>query len=789
MDCTSSKWEESPDSLWEICLNYCVNNPSVFSEYDEEKKVHVLREGVTFPPFVSESILNARRENGYVLDDAFLYIFKDPVRTVLKHICLRDSHVTDAALQWLLRHHPAELDISGCHSISEVETIHTINKYSSRLNSLFIGNNLKLLRNIEISDNHNGSGDGQQDGIQRIFGGNYVFDCPQLRVFSLHDLTEDEYQTHDIVATILAPFKHLTYLDMSGCDIELEFLEMLKNLTALILYNVSIFSISDAFSNIAKLKNLRALDIGQGQDAVVKYVEPETNIRQLVANLPRLTRLDISGTNLAGFIKPRVMSYKLEERDATMDDCPECPIPGLEGRRFDFLGLLRCAHDACHRENLPAKQVTGDANEDQTVLSVQVYLEKCDLLIKALNHLFHIMRFSECRDPRRALLAILVAMKRHPFDKHVQISGSASLFYIVKGEERQHFSMKINRKIISAILDGMENHMEESIMMRNGCLTLCHFKIPQDVIFDYKRLVSILLKMVSPSQGQDDFIQRIGIYLLNSLACQVDGKEKQMVGSLGAMQTMLAIIQQKLSSETCDEVMEIAWSTMWNVTDETAGNCERFLNSNGMDLFLACLETFSDKEELLRNMMGLMGNVAEVQYLRPWLMKSKYISVFTDLLDSKSDGIEVSYNACGVLAHLVSDGDEVWQCTAPPREVVMQKMLIAIRRWNLMTRRNINYRSFEPILRLLQKCDAPQAQHWAIWALCNLTKMYRNKYCPLVEQENGIALLQQLIRDPRPYDEVKQLARDVLDRCYRHNEDPDYDSSEEVNDEQQPMEG
>ena len=55
-------------------------------------------------------------------------------------------------------------------------------------------------------------------------------------------------------------------------------------------------------------------------------------------------------------------------------------------------------------------------------------------------------------------------------------------------------------------------------------------------IFDYKRLVSILLKMVSPSQGQDDFIQRIGIYLLNSLACQVDGKEKQMVGSLGAMQ-------------------------------------------------------------------------------------------------------------------------------------------------------------------------------------------------------------------------------------------------------------
>ena len=253
-----SKWEESPDSLWMICLNYCVNNPSVFSEYDEEKKIHVLRDGITFPPFVSESILNARRENGYILDDAFLNIFKDPVRTVLKHVCLRDSHVTDAALQWLMQHHPTELDISGCHSIADVETIRTINKHSSRLNSLFIGNNVNILRNIEMNEEQNGGGgDRQRDGIQRIFGGNYVFDCPQLRVFSLHDLTEDDYQSHDVIATILAPFKHLTYLDLSGCDIELEFLEMLHTLTALILYNVSIFSISDAFRNIAKLKKLR----------------------------------------------------------------------------------------------------------------------------------------------------------------------------------------------------------------------------------------------------------------------------------------------------------------------------------------------------------------------------------------------------------------------------------------------------------------------------------------------------------------------------------------------------
>ena len=37
--------------------------------------------------------------------------------------------------------------------------------------------------------------------------------------------------------------------------------------------------------------------------------------------------------------------------------------------------------------------------------------------------------------------------------------------------------------------------------------------------------------------------------------------------------------------------METAWSTMWNVTDETPVNCERFLADGGMMLFLKCKVT------------------------------------------------------------------------------------------------------------------------------------------------------------------------------------------------------
>lgn len=41
--------------------------------------------------------------------------------------------------------------------------------------------------------------------------------------------------------------------------------------------------------------------------------------------------------------------------------------------------------------------------------------------------------------------------------------------------------------------------------------------------------------------------------------------------------------------------------------------------------------------------MGLLGNVAEVEYLRIHLMQERYVTVFAKLLRSNNDGIEVPY--------------------------------------------------------------------------------------------------------------------------------------------------
>jgi len=161
--------------------------------------------------------------------------------------------------------------------------------------------------------------------------------------------------------------------------------------------------------------------------------------------------------------------------------------------------------------------------------------------------------------------------------------------------------------------------------------------------------------------------------------------------------------------------------------------------------------------------MGLIGNIAEVEPLRGQLMADNYISIFCALLDNLADGIEISYNSAGVLAHLVTEDEERWKQLSTSRDSVMDRIVRATRSWDLSTKRFINYRSFRPILRLLPLFLAPASQLWATWALANLTSTDRGKYCPYVTEEGGECLLRALIADHRSSDEVRRLAGIVLE--------------------------
>lgn len=64
-------------------------------------------------------------------------------------------------------------------------------------------------------------------------------------------------------------------------------------------------------------------------------------------------------------------------------------------------------------------------------------------------------------------------------------------------------------------------------------------------LFEYERVVQILLNGVA-DVNQEGFVQRIAIYLLNSLACQVDGKQKRFLGNHGAIGVSIVYIDEQL---------------------------------------------------------------------------------------------------------------------------------------------------------------------------------------------------------------------------------------------------
>ncbi len=244
--------ECSPDTLLQSCVSYWVHNLDTFCSYDEQAELYSLREGLSLPAEICENLLDACQKKGFILDDKFLHIFKDPVSSHLRRINLRDSQVTDQGLEWLAQHNLLELDISGCTELTQ-ESVHTINKNCSNLAALFIGNSVKIFDDIDIK-----SEELEDEENQYKFGVDYLFDCPKLRAFSVHKLNETECLAQDIISTVLRPLDRLTYLDLSGCEIELEFMKCLgnlKSLISLILYDVSIDT--GVFRVISKMTKLK----------------------------------------------------------------------------------------------------------------------------------------------------------------------------------------------------------------------------------------------------------------------------------------------------------------------------------------------------------------------------------------------------------------------------------------------------------------------------------------------------------------------------------------------------
>ncbi|XP_014669859.1 PREDICTED: protein zer-1 homolog [Priapulus caudatus] len=824
---------DAPLPLVEICLNRCVTDLHTFCKChhrtSDAGRAYRLSGATALPTEICERLLRTflyRRRCYRNLDESqrdfaplseFLLIFGDATQTPLQRANFAATELDDADMAVVARHPLVELNVGGCARLTPA--------------ALPFIRDLRQLQVLRLGDSaeklfpcRDGGGGGKTRGRQEEDEG-LALRSTSLRMLTLQRLACPDAAS--LLARTLLPLRQLVYLELAQCSNlgDLSYTLHLQSLRFLVLPMHDARELPNIVDSICQLKALRHLDISQSEEQVtMNFQKADALLKRIVDSLPKLVSLDISCTELAGLeesestemVYHKPMPNDPEDSNLTSrptEACINSDIIALRGlqRPLEFLGLLNCVNDPCHRANIPALTVAGDANEQQVLTAVEHYMERTAQLVHALNDLFHLFRTTPVHNTRKSLQLVLLAMEKHHADKLVQISGSASLFYIMKSEEKQKFTAKVNRRIITALLNGMEKFLE---------------------------------------QGS---VSGIGVLRIYFASCRCD---EDLHAPYYCVEGRLPLQKHGVRRTVRDR-----WSTMWNVTDETPDNCRKFLENRGMEFFTSCLLAFEEKDELLRNMLGLLGNVAEVIELRCHIMTEEYISWFkyvrlhlfayeklveillrTVQRDDDEDfiqrisiyllnslacqvdnrqrnligvkgGIEVDnrqcnligvkggieimlklvegrlhnntcddvmeiawstmwnvtgqvYNAAGILAHIASDGRDAWTIAAPPRHEVLARMADTIERWSLTKHRNINYRSFKPILRLLVHYDTPQVQHWAVWALANLTKVYSSRYCELLKEEGGLAMLREIVDDPRPYARIRQLADMVLDNYH-----------------------
>lgn len=324
-----------PESLLDICFEYINNHLETICVYDPITEKIKLMDGLALPVEICERLLNVRSNSFNQINSNFINIFKDTESTRLKRVKLRKTKITDHDLKTLLKHRLIELDISLSRELTN-NCIKYITEYSTSLISLCIGEETPIFpTNIY----------GKLRFPEEQYDKGFIFLAPTLRRLTLRGLKALQ---RDFYMLLLKSLPTLTHLELSNCgDLrKFDYTNQLTNLTSLVLYNVDEIDIK--IHAICQLKSLRHLDISQSAEGHGKYENASEILAMLVENLPRLTSLDISGTNLAG-------RGVAETNSGCFSD-----IPGLSPRinnPFQFLGLYDTTHDACLRHDIPAKLV------------------------------------------------------------------------------------------------------------------------------------------------------------------------------------------------------------------------------------------------------------------------------------------------------------------------------------------------------------------------------------------------------------------------------------------------
>ncbi|CAM9218736.1 unnamed protein product, partial [Lampetra fluviatilis] len=572
----ASTWAQSPQSLGSLCVEACLRSLTQTLCYHDTTGATAgggggggpgggggggpgggggggpgtlrLRPDVFLPSEIADRLVNAfvalQSLEGSVHQQhhqqGFLRAFSEPRAARLQRVSLREFDFSDADLDALCNQALVELDLTHCEQLT-ARSLRSLRRCRRSLTALAL-----LGCPGVFCEPRGGAGDSATAGDADSAGAagrDASLACfERLRFVSLGALPRGVD-----VCGALGSLPALGALHLSSTELPEDpsfLLRWSATLRSLGLHNCG--ATPAYLRAVCLLGELRHLDISRDK-AVGQQCVPLTRgaLCGLLQGLPHLEALDLSGNS---FAEGCTVGPDEEAPCAGSTDPSDSSIVAFRCRAqpLQFLGLFGTTLGTAR--NIPAHVVTGEESEAHVLNAIEAYTDlRPEVASTAINCLFVLARVSRCQQPLRALQLVVSALRRHRYNRHVQVTGSAALFYLTGSEYRAEHPETLRRQVLSVVLNGMEAYQEVTVQ-RNCCLTLCNFGVPEELEFAYGRATRLLLAILQ--QPTQDSVQRIAVHLCNALVCQVDHAHKEAVGRMGFVRTMMKIIRYRLLRKT-----------------------------------------------------------------------------------------------------------------------------------------------------------------------------------------------------------------------------------------------
>uniref|UniRef100_A0A8C8R5X8 Zyg-11 family member A, cell cycle regulator n=1 Tax=Pelusios castaneus TaxID=367368 RepID=A0A8C8R5X8_9SAUR len=718
--------EASPYTLLDICLNFLTADLEKFCTERQDGTLCLQEPGI-FPQEVADRLLQTMAFHG-LLNDGTVGIFRGN-QMRLKRACIRKAKISAVAFRKAFCHHKlVELDATGVNADITITDI-----ISGLGSNKWIQQNLQclVLNSLTLS---------LEDPYERCFS--------QLSGLRALSITNVLFYNEDLADVASLP--RLESLDISNTSVTditalLTCKDQLKSLTMHHLKCLKMTT-TQILDVLRELKYLNHLDISDDKqftsDIALRLLEQKDI-------LPNLVSLDISG------------------RKHVTDEAVEAFIQ--QRPTMQFVGLL--ATDAGYSEFLTGEgnlKVSGEANETQISEALKRYSERAFFVREALFHLFSLTHSMEKTKPE-ILKLVVIGMRNHPLNLPVQLAASACVFNLTKQDLAAGMPVRLLADVTHLLLKAMEHFPNHQQLQKNCLLSLCSDRILQDVPFNRFEAAKLVMQWLCNHENQN--MQRMAVNISSILALKLSSEQTAQLSAelYVVVGELLEIVEQKTNLNEVDTTFMFTLSALWNLTDESPTTCRHFVDSQGLELFMRVLECFPSDSSIQHKVLGLLNNVAEVRELQSKLMWKDFIDSLSELLCSAE--IEVSYFSAGIIAHLLSRGEQSWTLSQTQRKSLIEQLHSTILKWPTPKCKMIAlvaYRSFNPFYPLLDCFTIPGVQLWAVWAIQHVCCKTPARYCSMLIEEGGLQHLYNIKENNQSDPDVLRINTEILDSVETH---------------------